>query len=154
MIELMAWSVGDAIEVGSKELVSYVDMFQGYLNSPQFQHDKNEVKQQFNRSADELINSLKIIEQEIHSSLDDVEVNEEKIAKALEQLGEELTPLVEEFADSGDQIAIELEQFFARLEQRMSDHGRSKAKLSSETLESLIQSLEQLNQRLKEQEKE
>lgn len=116
MLELMAWSVGDAINEGSKEFGSLLSGFTEYLKGEDFQHGKAEFQQQMKDAGTAAGNALKSVEKDISEAINNMVAVEEQAAQAVEQLGDELSPLVAEISKSGQDLAGELERFAEGLE--------------------------------------
>lgn len=141
MIELVAWSVGDAIQVGSGELSGYVDSFQDYLQGEKFQDDRARVEQGVREMAEVASQAMKTVEQDLANAMSEVNVSEEELAAAILELGDELSPIAEEMAKSGTDLMAELEKFTQGLESATAQEQESGQKL----IESLVETIEKLN---------
>jgi len=141
MLELMAWSVGDAINEGGRELTSFVKGFQEYMQGEDFQRGKAEFQNQVKEAANATSRAVKSIEQDIGEAFDDMLATEQEMAKAMEELGNELSPLVEEMSKTGTELAIEMERFAQSLEQATPEQRESGQRL----MESVTEMLSKLN---------
>lgn len=142
MMGLVAWSVGDALKMGTNEVSKYVDSFTEYLNSEEFESDKNVVQEQLESAATETMAGLKEVETEIKTALEETQLNEEQLAAAVEEFGNEISPIVEGIANNGAKLAQELERFAQGLQEQSEERQQS----GSQFLQSLIATLEKLNQ--------
>ena len=141
MIELVAWSVGDAIQFGSGELSGYVDSFQEYLQGEKFQQDRARVEAGVKEMAAVASETIKSVEQDLATALSEVSVSEEELAKAIQELGDELSPIAEEMAKDGTDLMAELEKFSQGVESLTAQEQESGRKL----IESIIATIEKLN---------
>jgi len=141
MMGLVAWSVGDALKVGTNELSGYVNSFKDYLNSEQFEQDKSAVQSQLQEATRDTVAAIKEVDKEINTAIEEAQINEQEIASAIEELGEEMSPVVEELASNGAKLAQELERFAKGLEEQSAERQES----GTQFLESLIATLEKLN---------
>jgi len=141
MIELVAWSVGDALQVGTGELTGYVDSFQDYLQGEKFQEDRARVEQGVKEMAKVASEAMKSVEQDLAEAMSEIDVSEEELATAIKGLGDKLSPLAEEMAKSGTDLMAELEKFTQGLENATADEQQSGQQL----IDSLIETIEKLN---------
>jgi len=141
MIELVAWSVGDAIDVGTGELAGYVDSFQEYLAGEQFEEDRARVEQGVREMAAIASETMKTVEQDLSDAISDIAVSEQELATAILELGDEMSPIAEEMAKSGTDLMAELEKFTQGLEDATAEEQVAGQKL----IESLIETIEKLN---------
>jgi len=141
MIELVAWSVGDALQVSTGELTGYVDSFQDYLQGEKFQEDRARVEQGVKEMAKVASEAMKSVEQDLAEAMSEIDVSEEELATAIKELGDELSPLAEEMAKSGTDLMAELEKFTQGLENATADEQQSGQQL----IDSLIETIEKLN---------
>lgn len=141
MIELVAWSVGDAIDVGTGELAGYVDSFQDYLAGEQFEEDRARVEQGVKEMAAIASETMKTVEQDLSDAISDIAVSEEELAAAILELGDEMSPIAEEMAKSGTDLMAELEKFTNGLENATAEEQLAGQKL----IDSLIETIEKLN---------
>ena len=142
MMSLIGWSVGDALDFGGNELSGYLKSFQDYLKSDQFQDDKAAVQSQVTKAADEAVAALKSVDDEIRATVNEHQLTEQELADAMEQLGVELSPVIEDIASSSAEVMRELERFAQSLEASSEEHKDSGEKF----LESLEAMLEKLNE--------
>ena len=142
MMSLIGWSVGDALDFGGSELSGYLKSFQTYLESDEFETDKDEIQTHIESAANDAVTVLKEMEGEITATINDQKMNEQELAAAMEQLGDELAPVIEEAAASGVKIMQELERFAERLEVQSEQHQDS----GQQFLDSLSSMLEKLNE--------
>ena len=142
MMSLIGWSVGDALDFGGSELSGYLESFQKYLESDEFETDKDEIQTHIESAANDAVTVLKEMEGEITATINDQKMNEQELAAAMEQLGDELAPVIEEAAASGVKIMQELERFAERLEVQSEQHQDS----GQQFLDSLSSMLEKLNE--------
>lgn len=142
MFELGAWMVGDAINIGSGTLSGYVEAFQSYLNSEQFDQDKQQVQQQVQQASVAAQEAIKTVNEEVNKAVAELSNSEGQAAQAVEQLGKELAPVVAELGKSGAEIMQELEKLSQNLEQQ----GENAQGAGTDVLQSLLVMLEKLNQ--------
>ncbi len=142
MIELVAWSVGDAIQFGSGELSGYVDSFQDYLQGEKFEEDRARVEAGVKAMAAVASDTMKTVEQDIAAAMSEVSVSEEELALAIQQLGDDLSPIADEMAKSGTDLMAELDKFAQGLENASQEELESRQKL----IDSLVETIEKLNQ--------
>ena len=142
MMNLIGWSVGDALDFGGSELSGYLKSFQEYLESDQFQDDKASVQSQVKNFTDEAAAAIKGVDDEILATINGQELSEEELARAMDQLGDELAPVIEDIASSGAKIVQELERFAEGLEA----HNEEQQDTGVKFLDSLSTMLEKLNQ--------
>jgi len=141
MIELVAWSLGDAFQAGSGELSGYVDSFQQYLQSDEFEDDRAQVEAGVKEMATVAAMAIKTIEQDLASAMAEMSVSEEELALAIQQLGDELSPVAEEMAKSGTDLMFELEKFTQGLESATLEEQAAGQRL----IESIIATIEKLD---------
>lgn len=142
MFELVAWSVGDAFKSTTQELGNAVDEFSNYLESDDFKKNKAMVEQGVVDMANSASQALKSIEQDLGAAIAEIDVTEEDLARAIEGLGDDLSPLAKEMAKSGTDLMLELERFSQGLENATpEDHARGQR-----LIESMLIALERLNE--------
>ena len=144
MLELMAWSVGDAINAGGEQLAVMVDEFQRYIKSDEFQQNAQAVQQQLQDALGTTAAALKTIGEDVAQSIVNVAATEQQLAKAIDELGDELGPVVEEMARSSADLASELDEFAAQLENATPEQKASGERL----IQSITDLLAKLNQSL------
>jgi len=142
MLELMAWSVGDALNEGGKELKSFVRGFTNYVQGDDFQLGKDEFRSQMNEAAGAAKNAIQSIEQDIGEAFDDMLAAEKEMANAMEELGNELSPMVQGMSKTGTELALEMERFAQGLEQATPEQQESGQQL----MESITEMLNKLNE--------
>ena len=142
MIQLGAWLVGDAIQLGSDSLTGYVTSFQNYLQSDKFEQDKVDVQRQINNVATETQIVLKELEGELAQALQELGSLEEIAASTVEQFGEEMSPLMQELAKNGVQLSQQLELFTEGLK----DSDLNDQETGQALLESMVKTLAELNE--------
>ena len=141
MIELVAWSVGDVIELGTNELSGYVDSFQSYVTSERFQEERDRVQQGVKEMALIASEAIKSVEFDLSEAIGDIDVTEEELVEAIRQLGDEMSPLAEEMAKSGTDLMAELEQFAAGIDGATIEEQIAGQKL----INSLVEAIDKLN---------
>ena len=141
ILELGAWMVGDAIQLGTGTLSDMVESFQGYLQGEQFQSDKQEIKQQLSAAALSAQAAMKNVESDLDSALQELKASETDIALAIEQMGDELSPIVRELSVTGAALIEQLEAFAQNLETEIEQNPNA----GQEIFESLSKTFEQLN---------
>ena len=142
MLELMAWSVGDALNEGGKELTSFVKGFTNYVQGDDFQNGKDQFRSQMNEAAGAATKAIKSIEQDIGEAFDDMLASEKEMANAIEELGNELSPMVQEMSKTGTELALEMERFAQSLERATPEQQESGQRL----MESMTEMLNKLNE--------
>ncbi|MFT6408433.1 MAG: hypothetical protein ACJAQ6_001852 [Arenicella sp.] len=141
MIELVAWSLGDAFQAGSGELSGYVDSFQQYLQSDEFEDDRAQVEAGVKEMALVASTALKTVEQDLAAAIAEMTVSEDDLALAIQQLGDELSPIAEEMAKSGTDLMFELEKFTQGLDNATAEEQAAGQRL----IESIIATIEKLD---------
>lgn len=151
MFQLGAWMVGDVIKTGTGSLTNYVDAFQTYLNGSEFEEGKAQVQAQITDITQSASAAVKTVEDEITTAINDFSVNEEKMAETMNQLGDELSPIVGEVAKSSSELIQQFEQLVTNIESTVE---QSDAPSGEKLIESLIGTLEKLNESIEEGVKE
>ena len=146
MFQLGAWMVGDSLAVGKGNLSEYVDAFQRYLNGDEFQQDKQAMQDAAKQLGKEVQGAAQVLTEEAKRVTKDLGITEQKAAEAIEQLGNELAPVLNEFSKSGQAVVEELEKFSENMEAQNLE-GKE---LGSTILSSLLKTLEQVNNSLEE----
>jgi len=141
MIELVAWSLGDAFQAGTGELSGYVDSFQQYLQSDEFEDDRAQIEAGVKEMATVAAMAIKTIEQDLASAIAEMTVSEDELALAIQQLGDDLSPIAEEMAKSGTDLMFELEKFTQGLESATAEEQAAGQRL----IESIIATIEKLD---------
>ena len=142
MLELMAWSLGDALHESSKGVTEFISGFQDYLKSDEFQSRKSEFQEQMTEAGKAAGEALKHIEEDVTKALQDMATSEQHMADAIDQLGEELSPMVEEIARAGAELSVQIEEFAQRLEEATPEQRESGQQL----IESMTRMLEKMNE--------
>ncbi len=141
MLELVAWSLGDAFQAGSGELSGYVDSFQQYLQSDEFEDDRAQVEAGVKEMALVASAALKTVEQDLAAAMNEMTVSEDELALAIQQLGDELSPIAEEMAKSGTDLMFELDKFTQGLDSATAEEQAAGQRL----IESIIATIEKLD---------
>ncbi|MFT5572425.1 MAG: ABC-type transporter Mla subunit MlaD [Cryomorphaceae bacterium] len=141
MVQLSAWMVGNAIQLGAGSVSAYVQAFQEYLKSDQFQQEKDNFQIEVNGAAITAADAIQAVEQDLNKAMDQLLASEDEVVAAVEELANELSPVVEELSKSSAKLADELERFAVGLEATSETGQQSGQKL----LDSLIVMLEKLN---------
>ena len=147
MFQLGAWMVGDVIDAGTGSISKYVGAFQKYLGSDEFEDNKAVVQEQLTDLTETATAVVKDMEQEVTSAINELSINEEKIAETIEQLGDELSPVVGEVARNGSQLVQQLEKFIANIEENV---DLSEQQSGEKIIESLAETFEKLNKSIEE----
>jgi len=142
MLQLGTWMLGDAIQLGAGTASQYVESFQEYMNSDEFDQDKKAIQQQIDNAKEAAQDAMKSVEQELQKAAKDLQHTELEAAKTIQQLGDELAPMFEGLASTGAQLVDELEEFTAGLETADKDQQLA----GQQFLESLLSTMEQFNQ--------
>ncbi|RBP53140.1 MlaD family protein [Arenicella xantha] len=141
MLELMAWSVGDALNAGGKQLSSMVTGFQSYVQGEEFQRSKDQLQQQMTDAVESTGSALKTLEQGFADSIEDMAATEEQLAGAINDLSEELAPMVQEMSRSSAELAKQVDQFVLRMENATPEERASGERL----MQSLVDMIDKLN---------
>jgi ABC-type transporter Mla subunit MlaD len=141
MFQLGAWMIGDAIQLGVGSVSEYVQAFQKYLKSDEFQQEKDNFEIQINGAAVSAADAMQTVGKDLNKAMDQLLASEDEMVAAVEELGKELSPVVEELSSSGAKLAVEMEKFATALESSSAAERQSGQKL----LDSLIAMLENLN---------
>jgi len=142
MFQLGAWMVGDVFQTGTDSLSEYVGAFQEYLDSSEFDKGKAQMQKQITEITQSAAGLVKEMEQEVTSAINEFSINEEQLAKTIEKLGDELSPMVGEVARSSTELAGELEQLISELE---NNANLSRLKSGKKLVKSLTSTLQKLN---------
>lgn len=144
MVELGAWMLGDAIQAGVGAISDYVGAFQNYLESDEFKADKQQLEIEINGAAVSAEEAMQTLGRELNNAMSELAESEQEIAVAIDDLGDQLAPVVEDLAANGSRLANEMEQFAQNLEQSSPQQREA----SQQLIESLISLLEKLNDSL------
>ena len=144
MFQLGAWMVGDSLSSGTENLSGYVDAFQRYLDGDEFQQDKQAVQDVAKQLSQEVQGAAQIITEEAKKVTKDLGITEQKAAQAIEQLGTELAPLLNDFSKNGQAVVEELEKF----SENLAEQNPEAKELGSTILLSLLKTLEKVNDNL------
>ena len=142
MFQFTAWMVGESIKLGSSTVSEYMESFQGYFQSDKFDQDKQAVREQFDTAKGVAQDAMRQVEEDLNQAADELVNSQRRAAEVVEDLGEELAPVVKELASNGAELIAQLEEFVEGLQQ--SDSDRQQA--GQEFLDSLIRAMEKLNQ--------
>ena len=142
MFDLVAWSVGGAFKSTTNEVSAYVDEFSNYLDSDQFKNDKALVEQGVTEMANSATQAMRSIERDLAEAMADIDVSEEDLVKAIEGLGDDLSPLAKEMGKSGAELMLELEKFSQGLDSASPSEQASGQRL----IESILAAIERLNE--------
>lgn len=146
MMQLGAWKIGDTVQVGSESLNDYVNAFQEYLQSDEFQEDKQSAQAQVNSMTNQAQDAIATIGNDLTAMVQELADSEGDAAQVVEQLGEELSPLIQDVAKSGSELMQQLEEFTKGLEQIDSGEQQS----GQVFLDSLASMFEKLNDSIEE----
>ncbi len=138
MLQLIGWGVGSSVEVGRENISAFKD----YLGSDEFQRDKAEAGVALDKGMKAAKDSLEETSKALVRTIDDIDFSEEELAAMIEELGGEFAPMVEDLAQSGTELMLQLERFSQNLEQSNSQEKQS----GEQFLNSLTEALEVLNQ--------
>lgn len=141
MFQLGAWMVGDAFKAGSGSVNQYVQAFQDYLKGDQFEQDKAAVKTEIDNATSAANEAISRVEEDLTLTINGIKLSEDEMATALQELGDELSPLVQELSKTGVELMQELEKFALNLENTTPEQQQYGEKF----LQSLEATLEQLN---------
>ena len=141
MVQLGAWVLGDAIQVGVGAISNYVDAFQNYLQSEEFQNDKDQFEVEINGAAVSAEQAMQTLGQELNKAMKEFAASEDEMVAAVDSLGDELAPLAESLAENGVRLAEEMDGFAKSLENRSVEEREA----GQRVLESLITMLEKIN---------
>ena len=142
MFELGVWMVGDAIQLGSDTVSEYVESFQNYLKSDEFQSDKEIVAERIASAKIAAEQGFKKVEQELARAAEDLAASERDAAKAIEELSEEMAPLMQELGSEGAQMMQELQQLSEGLVQSDPEQQAAGERFTA----SLLEAIKKLNE--------
>ncbi len=140
MLQLISWGVGSGISAGSDSIAAFTE----YLQSDDFAQDKASVGVAIDQGLKSAQDGLKEAGKELEKTLKDIDLSEAELAAAVEELSEEVAPMVKELAQGGAELMKELEAFTQNLEQSSAENQQS----GEQFLSSLTKALEALNQSL------
>jgi len=118
MFQLGAWMVGENLDLGNNNLLGYVTAFQEYLNGDKWKQDKQAIEQGVKQLGKEAEGMAGALTQELSKATGDMDQVEQQAAQVVEQLGEELAPVMGELAKSGKVLVDELGEFTRNIEQQ------------------------------------
>ncbi|MEO0368396.1 MAG: MlaD family protein, partial [Pseudomonadota bacterium] len=147
LMEMGAWMVGDAIQLGTGTLSDYVDAFTDYLKGEQFEEDKAAVQQQLSEAASSAQEALQTVETDMNQALEQLKESEVDISAAISQLGDELSPLIKELSVSGASLIQQLEQFAEGVEADLNENPD----IGQDLLNSLIETFQKLDDQIKQE---
>ena len=147
MFQLGAWMIGDVVQTGAGSLSKYVGAFQKYLGSNEFEQGKLQVQEQLTGLTESASQAVKSMEKEFNTAINELSINEEQVAQTIEQLGDELSPIVSEVARSSTELVGQLEQFIVNIEENT---NFDEQQTGERFLQSLIGTFEKLNQSIEE----
>ena len=147
MFQLGAWMIGDAIQTGTGSLSKYVGAFQEYLGSEEFEDSKAQVAEQINHATISAKEAVVMVEKEVTGAISELSINEEEMAKVIEQLGDELSPVVKEAARNSTELVAQLEKFIVNIEENADINEQQ---TGEQFLQSLVDTFEKLNQSIEE----
>jgi len=147
MFQLGAWMIGDAIQTGTGSLSKYVGAFQEYLGSEEFEDSKAQVAEQINHATKSAKEAAVMVEKEVTGAISELSINEEEMAKVIEQLGDELSPVVKEAARNSTELVAQLEKFIVNIEENADINEQQ---TGEQFLQSLVDTFEKLNQSIEE----
>lgn len=144
MFQLGAWMVGDSLDAGNESLNGYVDAFQRYLNGDQFQQDKKVLENGVKQLGSDVQGIAEAMTDEVKKATQDFGLVEEKAAKAVEQFGKELAPVLGELSKNSQAIIDELEKFTENIQAQ----NPEAKELGTTILASLLKTLETVNENI------
>lgn len=138
MLQLVGWGLSGTVTAG----VQSISEFKNYLGSDEFRREKDQLSTAIDESLSAARQSFKEAEQAIQDVSKDINLSETELAALIDELGQEMAPMVTELTKGGTQLMLELERFSNNLEQQtVLDRQRGQA-----FLDSLTQALQSLNQ--------
>ena len=143
MLQFGAWSIGDAISVGSETAANYLVQMQDYLESQDWEHQKQEIREQIRSAGDSATKAVNDVSKELNETVEKLrELEAEAVATSErlgEQLGQDLTDILGEFRDSGEALASELEKLAAQLDEN--DYGAAAGQGFLDMLQAMLEGL-------------
>lgn len=142
MLQLGAWMIGDAIQLGTRTLSEYVESFRDYLDSEAFEEDKAQVRTQLDSVREQANSAIEQIGTELKETSKQLVESEKAATSAVRELSQELVPMVSDLKANSRRLAQELKEFTESLEAHSEDE-----RIAGEAfVESLLETLQQLNQ--------
>ena len=145
MLELGAWIIGDAIQLGVGTASKMVESFQTYLQGEEFEQGKQNLNAQMQTAREVAVVAIQDLQKSLSQAAADFKISEQLAANSITQLGEELAPVIEELAITGAQLVEQVEQ----LEQSLMQMQPEQKKAGEQLLASLLATIEQLEQSLR-----
>lgn len=142
MVQLVGWGIGSSIDAGAETLSAFSD----YLKSDGFKQDKAKVGVAIDNGLSAAKSGFRDAERELERTIAEINISEEELAVVIQELGEEMGPMVTELASSGTELLFELERFADKLESSSLEDQRSGEKFFN----SLNHALEALSERFNE----
>ena len=143
MLQLSAWMVNGAIQLGSDSLASYWQSFQDYMNNGKFQNDKQRVGKQINVATQATQQVIQQAEQEVSTAMRELANSEKQMVAAIKQMGEELSPIAKQLGKSGSVLMQEL----TTLVETLQKSNQQEQKAGTEFIQTLKNTIEQLKQK-------
>lgn len=138
MLQLVGWGIGSTFEAGTDSISAIKD----YVKSEEFQRDKAGVGIALDESLAAAKDGIVEAEKTLEKVIGEMDLSEEELAAVVEALGDEMGPLVQEFAQGSTELMVELERFAQNLEHAGTDDQQT----GQQFLESLTKALETLNE--------
>ena len=142
MLQLVGWGVGSGFDAGLEGISAFKD----YLKSDEFERDKANAGIALDEGMKAAKDGLQEAGKTLEATINGVNLSEQELAAVVEELGDELAPVVKEFAQSGTELMLELERFAQNLEDTSAENQDS----GEQFLESLTEALNTLNQSFEE----
>lgn len=143
-LELSAWLIGDVMQLGADTISKTIETFQNYLGSDKFAQDKAVVQKQINNAAQATEQIISSLESQVNDVLQGVVESESDAIESVEQLTEELAPVMEDLGEKGVEVAKQLDQLVQNMKQSAVDESGEKP-VGSGIVIALLEALANLN---------
>lgn len=143
MLQFGAWSIGDAISVGPETAANYLMQMQEYMEGQDWEQQKQEIREQIRSAGDSAQQAVNEVSEELNETVAKLRQLEDEAVETSgrlgEQLGGDLNEILDEFRQSGEALAVELEKLAEQLEK--SDYGEATAQGFLDMLQALLEGL-------------
>lgn len=143
-LELSAWLIGDVLQLGVDTISNTLETFQNYLGSEQFSQDKAVVQQQIGNAANAAEQIISSLEAQVNDVLQGVTESESEAIQSVEQLTQELAPVIEDLGEKGVEVARQLDQIVQNMKHSAVDESGEKP-VGSGIVIALLEGLSSLN---------
>jgi hypothetical protein len=143
MLQFGAWSIGDAISVGPETAANYLLEMQEYLEGQDWEQQKQEIREQIRSAGNSAQQAVNEVSEDLDETVEKLRQLEDEAIETSgllgEQIGSDLNEILEEFRQSGEALAVELEKLAKQLEEN--DYGEAAGQGFLDMLQALLEGL-------------